>query len=123
MKVTLTREQLEKSKKRYLEALKLLCALPGAPTVYYGDEVGMEGMSDPWNRAPMVWEGGDEAHRKAVSALLAERKRRPMLQTGFLDVEALDANCLRIRRFAVEGKDVFGEALEGKDVFVKITRR
>jgi len=30
---------------------------PGAPMVYYGDEVGMEGGKDPGCRGTMVWEG------------------------------------------------------------------
>ena len=123
MKIRLTKPQLSKAKKRHLEALRLLCALPGAPTVYYGDEVGMQGMADPWNRAPMEWDSGDATHWSAVSALLNERMENPVLQTGFLDVEAVNANTLRIRRFSAEGKDVFGSPLDGKDVVVKITRR
>lgn len=30
--------------------------LPGVPSVYYGDEVGMQGMKDPFNRGCMEWE-------------------------------------------------------------------
>ena len=67
-----------------LEAFRLLCALPGAPTVYYGDELGMEGMADPWNRAPMVWDKGDKAMRRALKKILQARQAKPMLQTGFL---------------------------------------
>lgn len=30
--------------------------LPGTPTIYYGDEIGMEGLDDPYNRGSMKWE-------------------------------------------------------------------
>ena len=32
-----------------------LCALPGCPTVYYGDEAGLTGCQDPWCRRPFPW--------------------------------------------------------------------
>lgn len=34
----------------------LLMTLPGAPNIYYGTELGMNGGIDPENRAPMAWE-------------------------------------------------------------------
>ncbi|MCL1854362.1 MAG: glycoside hydrolase family 13 protein [Clostridia bacterium] len=121
--IRLTGQQLSQAKKRHREALKLICALPGAPALYYGDEVGIQGMADPWNRAAMTWEGGDGAHRRAVSALLKDRRQRRVLQTGFLDVEALGENSLRIRRYAIDGKDVFGHDLTEKDAVINIVRK
>ncbi len=37
-------------------AAALLYALPGIVSIYYGDEVGMEGGKDPLNRGAMVWD-------------------------------------------------------------------
>ena len=37
-------------------AAALLYALPGIVSIYYGDEVGMEGGKDPMNRGAMVWD-------------------------------------------------------------------
>lgn len=123
MKVKLTKAELSKAKKRHLEAMRLICALPGAPTLYYGDEVGMQGMADPWNRAPMEWDSGDATHWSTLSHLLNERQEKRVLQTGFLDVEAVNENTLRIHRYAVDGKDVFGNELAEKDIFVKVVRK
>lgn len=53
----------ELSKYDYLKGVSMLkmasliqFTLPGVPSVYYGDEVGMQGMKDPFNRACMVWD-------------------------------------------------------------------
>jgi glycosidase len=34
----------------------ILMTLPGAPSVFYGDEIGMPGEMDPFCRAPMRWD-------------------------------------------------------------------
>ncbi len=34
--------------------------LPGVPSIYYGDEIGMQGMKDPFNRACMQWDNKNE---------------------------------------------------------------
>ena len=120
--VRLRDSQLALSKERYVEALRLLCALPGAPTVYYGDEVGMQGMADPWNRAPMDWHNGDAVHWSAVSALLNHRRQHPVLQTGLMEVSAPDDDTLLVRRFAENGLDAFGLPLAEAEMTVTVTR-
>ena len=121
-KIFLDKETRAAAQKKVLEAIKLLCALPGAPTIYYGDEIGMQGMADPWNRAPMDWDHADEAVRSAVKQLLNHRLNTPILQTGHLTVEADGPDALIIKRYAVDGKDVFGQPVEGDEVFVRIAR-
>ena len=33
--------------------------LPGVPSLYYGDEIGMQGLKDPFNRGCMAWDNQD----------------------------------------------------------------
>ena len=36
-------------------AYMIISTMPGIPCIYYGDEVGMEGYRDPFNRRPFPW--------------------------------------------------------------------
>lgn len=47
--------QLLVAKERLRMASFLQFVLPGAPSVYYGDEAGMEGYADPFNRRTYPW--------------------------------------------------------------------
>ncbi|OGT56519.1 MAG: hypothetical protein A3E01_10560 [Gammaproteobacteria bacterium RIFCSPHIGHO2_12_FULL_63_22] len=61
---------------------------PGAPAVYYGDEVGVTGGNDPFNRASYPWadRGGapDEALLADFKRLVAMRKAHEVLRRGSL---------------------------------------
>jgi len=46
-------EQQAIKRLKMLTALQM--ALPGMPSIYYGDEAGMEGEADPYNRATYPW--------------------------------------------------------------------
>ena len=51
---------------------------PGAPIIYYGDELGMEGGADPYNRAAMHWDDVDNnpthRHYRKLACLRAEHE-------------------------------------------------
>lgn len=51
----LTPEQWEQAKEKLMMASFLQFMLPGAPSIYYGDEAGMEGHKDPFNRRTYPW--------------------------------------------------------------------
>ena len=65
-------------------AALVLFTFPGAPTVYYGDEAGMEGWEDPFNRAGYPWGQEDSELKFFFSDLAHLRREHPALQTGQL---------------------------------------
>ena len=70
------------AKSRLWDAALLQMTLPGVPCIYYGDEQGMEGYRDPYNRAPFPWDGGDKDCYTIVRNALALRKTLPVLVDG-----------------------------------------
>ena len=62
----------------------LLYALPGSPTVYYGDEAGMEGAADPFNRRTYPWGHENQALLAWFRRLGQLRKDRASLRRGEL---------------------------------------
>ena len=57
---------------------------PGAPCIYYGNEIGMSGGRDPENRAPFPWDESKWDHdlRNAVKTYAHLRLDHPVLRTG-----------------------------------------
>ncbi len=65
---------------------------PGAPGIYYGDEIGMEGGKDPDSRRAFPWDPAhwEEDLRRTVQELARVRHSRAVLRHG--DLRLLDAN-------------------------------
>ena len=78
----LSPEQRKKGLALVRLAALILFTFPGSPTVYYGDEAGMEGCEDPFNRGAYPW-GHEDKDLKARFSLLGQlRKQRQSLQSG-----------------------------------------
>ncbi len=58
-------------------AALLQMTMPGVPCVYYGDEAGMEGYTDPYNRAAYPWGNEDKNCRTIYRNAIAVRKSLP----------------------------------------------
>ena len=70
--------------KRMKLATLLQFTLPGVPSIYYGDEIGMQGYSDPFNRRFFDWKHRKQALLEWYKALGSMRSASPVLADGFL---------------------------------------
>lgn len=59
-RIKLSAEQRLLAKNRLKVAVLLLFTLFGVPCIYYGDEIGMEGFSDPFCRCTFSWDNIDQ---------------------------------------------------------------
>ncbi len=114
----LTPDEYELAVRRYKLCVDILCALPGCPTIYYGDEVGLTGCPDPFCRRPFPWAHQDKALHDFVSAKLTHHQQSDVLKVGLCQVEVIDNDTLTITR-SLNGQDAFGNmtAKHGKEVF------
>ena len=76
--------QLARGRARLRLAGMLLYGFPGSPTLFYGDEVGMQGFEDPLNRGTYPWGQEDTGLLDFFRALGRLRKERRSLQSGSL---------------------------------------
>lgn len=80
---------IARAKQRLRLAVFFQMSFPGAPSVYYGDEVGVTGGDDPYNRATYPWadEGGhpDLALLADFKRLIRLRHDHPVLRRGSID--------------------------------------
>jgi cyclomaltodextrinase / maltogenic alpha-amylase / neopullulanase len=82
-------------------ALLLLFTLPGAPCVYYGDEVGLDGGHDPACRESMPWDRPDAWDRTRlawVRSLAGLRHAHPALRGGDVEIAYAHRGVVAIRR-------------------------
>jgi 4-alpha-glucanotransferase len=95
---------------------------PGVPCVYYGDEIGMQGFKDPYNRGAYKWNDGDEYLYKWYKKVIAMRNTHEVLQTGEFITLLANGAVYAYARVIRGGKDVFGKAATD-DLFITIFNR
>ena len=80
----------------------------GIPCIYYGDEIGMQGLSDPFNRMPYTWRCVDNELFEHYKALTKMRNSNDCLKTGSFDIVYAQDGVFAYVRKIHGGKDVFG---------------
>jgi neopullulanase len=95
------------------DSLKLawlfMFSYPGAPCIYYGDEIGLDGEHDPDCRKSFPWEESrwDQDLLSYVKKLIALRRQNAALRRGDFG-----------RLWSTEGTYVFSRSLEGETMVV-----
>ena len=96
----LTPEQYENGRRLMTLAYAMIFTLPGIPSIYYGDEIGMQGYKDPFNRAFFDWESRETRIRPVLQNLAALRKSCPAFADGTLAVTQAQGGVLCYERRA-----------------------
>jgi glycosidase len=107
----LSRRARDVAQARLLMASFLQYMLPGAPSLYYADEAGMEGYKDPFNRRTYPWGREDRellSHHRQLGRL---RKELDALRLG--DLEFFQAGDQRLG---------FSRSYEGRKLRIYVNR-
>ena len=83
----------------FREAVVIQMTWMGAPTIYYGDEAGVCGFTDPDNRRTYPWGHEDQEMISFHRDLIALRHRHPVFKTGSIKMVDSDYNFLVYGRF------------------------
>ncbi len=81
---------------------------PGAPMIYYGDEIAMEGQDDPDNRRTMIWEdrgytAPDDNMLEYFQEIIELRNQEPALRRG--DIRRVETDNEMVYAFEREYQD------------------
>lgn len=114
--------RLRKGLMRAKVAVLWQMTFPGVPSVYYGDEIGLQGYRDPYCRGTYDWENGDTELRQWTKKLIKLRNGHMALQTGKLLPLYANGDVYGYARVIDNQKDVFGQAA-ANEVFLVLMNR
>ena len=92
--------ELALGKKRLRAASALQFSMPQPPCIYYGDEAGMTGLSDPFNRRPFPWGNEDKLLTAHYMKLSSVRNESRALKSGKAAFTALNNDLFAVYRCA-----------------------
>ncbi len=108
---------LGNNKNALRQAIAFQMTMPGAPCIYYGDEIGMSSKMMPYCRAAFPWHLPDSWDKELLSDyqnLIAVRKSRASLRTGAFQTLHADSNSFVYSRRL--GDDLTAVAFNRDDV-------
>lgn len=103
--LSLTPEQEKRGKQLLKLATALQFTIPGIPSIYYGDEQGLDGLKDPFNRT--TFSHKDEELAEFFKQISNLRKSEQVLKTGNISFLPLSEDVIAILRYNIGGEDFF----------------
>ena len=91
-------DKLGLAKGRFWLATLMQMTYPGVPCVYYGDEAGLQGATDPGNRSTYPWGHEDLDFQAMIKNAASLRRSMPLLGIASIEARALDADVLMYSR-------------------------
>ena len=82
-------------------AYAIIYTLPGVPCLYYGDEIGMQGYRDPFNRGYYCWDSHEKRLRPVLAQLAQLRHTCEAFHSGALRVLRADGGVLHYQRIGL----------------------
>ena len=102
-----------------MEAIVFQMTWPGAPTIYYGDEAGLAGWTDPDNRRTFPWGREDMVLTNLHKSLALLRKNYPVLRHGSVEFLKTDYGFLSYGRWDASQKIVV--AINNRDRQIEVS--
>ena len=101
------------------EAVAIQMTWVGAPTIYYGDEAGVCGFTDPDNRRTYPWGNENQELLNFHKEMIRIHKEHPALRTGSLNILSWDENVLAYGRFL--GEDRIVASINNRSELTEVT--
>lgn len=119
VKIKLSDAQRKSALARMKMAVVFQTLYPGMPSIYYGDELGMEGFRDPFNRRTFDWGLVDVSELVHVTQKhFNRRSKSAMLRHGYVEMLYARGEVLAFRRYSVKGEGYGGETIDEPEILV-----
>ncbi len=109
-----------------VKRLKLLTLIqmtfPGVPSIYYGDEAGLEGYRDPLNRGTYPWGKENTELFEWYKIMTGIRNRYDIFSTGSWFPIYAESDVYGYVRSIKGGRDVFGDECEDNTALILVNR-